>query len=181
MIKSIICDDEHVYILANKHKGSLGFYLLKISMADPENGAEYIINWKNKLDIDDCCLYHMNEMGFGNPDSIIVSYKMIGFNTYNVFVIDLKMRYANECLLKYWHESYALWESPTRGFLLSNNDFLVISKDGIQLLALGKQEKKVIRDVDGQKRMINSLGSVDYLKIEPRNHILFACQFYNDR
>ena len=105
-------------------------------------------------------------------DSLIVSYKMTGFNTYNVFVIDLSQE---SCLLKYWHESYALWESPIRGFLLSNNDFLVISKDGIQLLALGNQEKKVLRDMDGQKRMIHSLGSVDYLKIEKRNHILFAC------
>ena len=73
----------------------------------------------------------MSERGFGKPDSIIVSYKMIGYNTYNIFVIDLKMAESKECLLKYWHESYALWESPVRGFLLSNNDYLMISKDGI--------------------------------------------------
>jgi hypothetical protein len=35
-----------------------------------------------------------------------------------------------------------------RGFLLSNNDFLVISKDGIQLLALGNKEKKIIKDAE---------------------------------
>ena len=29
--------------------------------------------------------------------------------------------------------------------------------------------------------MIHSLGSVDYLKLESRNHILFACQFYENR
>lgn len=28
---------------------------------------------------------------------------------------------------------------------------------------------------------MHSLGSCDYLKIEPTNHLLFACQFYNDR
>lgn len=29
--------------------------------------------------------------------------------------------------------------------------------------------------------MIHSLTEVDYLKIEKRNHIMFACQFYDDR
>ena len=103
---------------------------------------------------------------------------MIGFNTYNVFVIDLQ---HEDKLIKYWHESYALWESPVRGFLLTNNDFLMISKDGIQLLAIGRGDNRVIKDSDGQKRMIHSLGSLDYLKLERRNHIYFSCQFYNDR
>tara|TARA_B110000285_G_C15135793_1_gene626807 strand:+ start:2202 stop:2384 length:183 start_codon:yes stop_codon:yes gene_type:complete len=34
-------------------------------------------------------------------ESIVVSYKAIGINTYNVFVIDLKTR-----LIKYWHEGF---------------------------------------------------------------------------
>jgi len=34
-------------------------------------------------------------------ESIVVSYKAIGINTYNVFVIDLDLK-----LIKYWHESY---------------------------------------------------------------------------
>ena len=29
--------------------------------------------------------------------------------------------------------------------------------------------------------MIHSLGSCDYLKIDERNHLLFSCQFYDDR
>jgi len=29
--------------------------------------------------------------------------------------------------------------------------------------------------------MIHSLGSCNYLKIEPSNHLLFQCQFYDDR
>ena len=36
-------------------------------------------------------------------------------------------------------------------------------------------EKKIIKDISGQKRLIHSLGSLNYLKIEPTNHLLFAC------
>lgn len=62
------------------------------------------------------------------------------------------------------------------------NDYLVISKDGINLLSLGyKKEAKIVRDKENLKRKIHSLGSVDYLKNEDDNHILFACQFYDDR
>ena len=62
----------------------------------------------------------------GNPiESIVVSYKSIGINTYNVFVICMKSK-----MIKYWHESYQLWESPVKGFLLTTNDFLILSKDG---------------------------------------------------
>ena len=102
----------------------------------------------------------MRDGSDGEPDHIVVSYKMIGYNTYNVFVIDKR-----DNLLKYWHESYALWESPIRGFLLPNNNYLVISKEGIALLAIGHQKPQKVKDADGQKRMIHSLGSVDHLKI----------------
>ena len=39
-------------------------------------------------------------MDRGN-NSIVISYKAIGINTYNVFVIDLKTK-----LIKYWHEGF---------------------------------------------------------------------------
>jgi hypothetical protein len=79
-------------------------------------------------------------------------------------------------LIKYWHESYQLWESPIKGFLLDNHDFLILSKDGINLISLNEShELKKIKDVNGFKRKIHSLGSLNYLKIEPTNHLLFAC------
>lgn len=121
----------------------------------------------------------MNEDGDKEKrmDTMILSYKMIGYNTYNVVAIDL----VHDCLTKYWHESYALWEVPVRGFLLANNDFLVISHEGVQVLVLGNRPAKTLTDADGSKRMIHSLTEVDYLKVESRNHIMFACQFYDDR
>ena len=48
--------------------------------------------------------------------------------------------------------------------------------DGINLISLNEShEKKIIKDCNGQKRLIHSLGSLNYLKIEPTNHLLFAC------
>lgn len=76
---------------------------------------------------------------------MVVSYKMIGINTYNVFVFDLLDSEMN--LIKYWHESYQLWESQVKGFLLSTNDFLILSKDGMNIISLGElNKKKIIED-----------------------------------
>lgn len=68
-----------------------------------------------------------------------------------------------------------------KGFLLPSHDFLIISKLGINVIAIGKKSERVITDQDGFKRMIHSMGSCNYLKIEPEQHILFACQYYDDR
>ena len=71
----------------------------------------------------------------GKPNvNLVISYKSIGINTFNVFVIDI-----GDKLIKYWHEGYQLWESPVKGFLLKSNDFLILSKDGINVLALGEK------------------------------------------
>lgn len=104
-------------------------------MNNPEEPARKLINWNNKLDIGDCQLAVMNNCcdPDAEPDTMILSYKMIGYNTFNVVAINLQ----DNCLIRYWHESYALWESPVLGFLISNNDFLAISKEGIQVLVLG--------------------------------------------
>ena len=45
----------------------------------------------------------------------------------NNCVIDL-----DDKLIKYWFEGYQLWESPVNGFLLSSNDFMILSKEGIE-------------------------------------------------
>ena len=75
----------------------------------------------------------------GSKRFIVISYKCIGINTFNVFVIDL-----NTQLIVYWHESYQLWESPVKGFLLDTNDFLILGKNGINLLALGEKPSRVV-------------------------------------
>jgi len=180
-IQNIITDNINFYVLANKKEQRLGYYLFNVNLADPHQDSEYLISWTNKLDIGNCDLHLMEEKRpqgeKGEPTmNIVVSYKSIGINTFNVFVINLEDK-----LIKYWHEGYQLWESPVKGFLLNTNDFLILSKDGINVLALGEKPGRVIKDEEGFDRYIHSLGSINYIKIEKTNHLLFACQFYNDR
>jgi len=169
--------------------------LLVFNPDQPQEKSGELIAWQHMLDIADADMQllidHETELQEEINDdldveyekkvknktkSIVVSYKMIGINTYNVFVIDLDTK-----LIKYWHESYQLWESPVKGFLLDSNDFLILSKEGINMIVLGEKQARVVKDKDGQKRMIHALGSMNFLKIEPTNHIYFACQFYDDR
>ena len=65
--------------------------------------------------------------------------------------------------------------------MLNSNDFLILSEDGINVLALGEMEGRVIRDQEGFDKFLHSLGSINYIKMEETNYLLLACQFYNDR
>jgi len=53
-IKEIIfdTDEDDFYLLANKYREKLGFFVLKIPEINPLNG-KFLIKWKNKLDIGD--------------------------------------------------------------------------------------------------------------------------------
>ena len=63
---------------------------------------EYFLGWVNKTDISDVDICLMKETVKGVVEhSIVVSFKMIGINTYNVFVIDMETRQ-----MKYRHESF---------------------------------------------------------------------------
>ena len=72
---------------------------------------------------------------------IVISYKSIGINTFNVFVIDLEDK-----LIKNWHEGYELWESKTYGFKTESNDFVILSQVGINVMSLGRKQGRVIKD-----------------------------------
>jgi len=164
--------------MANKRDQKLGYYLLFHPVAHPME-TTYLLSWSNKLDIGDCDLHLMEEK---DPKkgllerSIVVSFKSIGINTFNVLVISLESR-----LIRYWHESFQLWESKVKGFLMSTNEFMILSKDGINLISLNKQRNRIVKDSEGFERSLHSLGSCDYMKLEPTNHVLFACQFYENR
>ena len=121
------------------------------------------------MDVDDAKDEDIEKKVKVNYTSIVVSFKMIGINTYNVFVIDLETK-----LIKYWHESYHLWESRVKGFLLSTNEFMILSKEGINIIMLGEKKPRALKDKDGNIRMLHALGEMNYLKIEPTNHVYFA-------
>lgn len=164
-------DNTEFFILANKKGARLGYYLFVVAVADPQANkqpdsfSEYLIRWENKLEIADCKIQMLEDQDEdGKPiENVVVSYKCIGINTFNVFVFCLKTR-----LIKFWHESFQLWESPVEGFLLPSNDFLIISNQGINVIAIGDKGARTIEDAEGFKRKIHSLGSCDYLKIEPQ-------------
>lgn len=61
-----------------------------------------------------------------------------------------------------------------KGFLNScSHDFIILNKDGTSFLPLGNREKKAIYNPDGVKRIVHSLESCNYLKIEDSNHLKF--------
>ena len=108
-IKAVIYDDGNFYVLANKSKGKIGYYLFRMNEKRPivrdENGdehlnGEFMINWHNKLDIGDANLSVLrnDQKGF---KELVVSYKCIYINTFNVNVIDL-----SDQLIIFRHESF---------------------------------------------------------------------------
>ena len=77
------------YMLANKCQGMLGYYLMEIDGLDPCNEEPLLlINWKSKLDIGDASMFTINHKDRGRY--LVLSYKSIYINTYNVLVISLK-------------------------------------------------------------------------------------------
>jgi len=102
-IENVKATQNHFYVLANKKDSRLGYFLFQIDINRPHDKAVFFVNWSNKLDIGNCDIQIMKEtMRDGSTEeNIVVSYKSIGINTYNVFVIDIKSK-----LIKYWHEGY---------------------------------------------------------------------------
>lgn len=60
--------------------------------------------------------------------------------------------------------------------LESSKDFLSVNKDGINVVALGSIPHRPIVDSLGIERMLHSLESMNFLKIDDENHINFASQ-----
>lgn len=52
-----------------------------------------------------------------------------------------------------------------------NNDFIHLSKEGIQVCSLGDIDKRVLRGNDLNEKVCHSLESINYLKVDPGNFI----------
>jgi hypothetical protein len=168
-IKEIIHDEDDgvFYILANKYEEKLGFFLIKMNADNPDE-HRFLTKYKNKLDIGDCSIKVMRDIDFGFKE-LVISYKTIYINTYNVHVLDITQE-GQPTIFR--HESFQLWESESRGVLLKNaSDFLKLSKNGAEILGLGRVPKRKVKD----RQIVHSLESVNYLKIDPDNFVLFEC------
>ena len=170
-IKQVLFEETEkvFYMVANKYKEKLGFFILKIDEMNPEKG-EFIIRELKGLEIDDVDLVVINKEGL---KELVIGYKMIYMNVYNLISFDISGVKKN---MMFRHESMQLWESKCMGFVLKNNmDYIHINSDGFQCMFLASRDKKVINDDKGFKHMCHSLESCNYLKIDRDNFILYAC------
>ena len=102
-IKEIIHDEEdHVfYILANKFDEKLGFFVIRMNEHNPDRGFKFLTKYKNKLDISDCDIFVMRNKG---QKELIISYKTIYINTYNVIIMDISSEVGQSTIAR--HESF---------------------------------------------------------------------------
>jgi hypothetical protein len=83
--------------------------------------TSFLIKLKNKLDIGDTSLQINKEVVDGViQKELVISYKCIYINTYNVVVMDITQEGDQHLIFR--HESFQLWESECTGFLLHNKN-----------------------------------------------------------
>jgi hypothetical protein len=73
--------------LANKHQGKLGVFLIKFHEQNPKNFI-FFLKYKTKLEIADADIAVMRNKKSGFKE-LIVSFKTINVNTYNVYIVDI--------------------------------------------------------------------------------------------
>jgi histidinol-phosphate/aromatic aminotransferase/cobyric acid decarboxylase-like protein len=59
--------------------------------------------------------------------------------------------------------------------LSDKKDYVALSKAGLNIIALGAIDKREAKDEKGGERMVHSLESVNYLKVNKGNFVLFEC------
>ena len=130
-IKSLTYDpvEQDYYIMCNKFQEKLGFFVLRINAKDTDN-FEFLIKWKNKLDINDTSMFICRNEQSGYKE-LVTGFKSIYINCYNLFCIDISQPDIESILFR--HESFQLWESESSGYLLHNkyNDFVTLNKTGM--------------------------------------------------
>ena len=105
VIKEIIHDEEdHVfYILSNKYDDKLGFFIIRMDEFNPEQNFKFLTKYKNKLDIGDCDIFVMRTQN-PNLKELVVSFKTIYINTYNIIIYDISSDKGQSMVAK--HESF---------------------------------------------------------------------------
>lgn len=162
------------YLLANQFDERLGLFVLRVNEYNPSD-YKFLIKLKNKLDIGDADLFVLRDKELQYKE-LVVSYKAIFINTYNIFIFDISSS-SGEHLTLFRHESFQLWESKIQGFMMNKSkDFVVLSRKGMNVFSLGSVQKKTITGPNNQLMMVHSFESMNYLKIHPRNciHIDFS-------
>lgn len=184
IIKCIVFDEEDgmIYMCCNRRHGVLGMFLIKFYQYDPDD-HEFVLSrtaGNRSLDIDSVSLTIIKGEDEGSKrrfKEIIIGYKTIYINTFCVEVNDISNSDANnKTITSMNHESFQLWESDVHGFVIEGSkDFVILNKTGMNVIALGQQSKRALVDNHGMNRMIHSLDSYSYLKIDKHNMLNFKC------
>ena len=119
----------------------MSYMVLKFKERNPRKG-KFLIKWKMKLNFSDVNINLFEDNGL---KELIISYKVIYMNTYNLISIDISNEHHNSLIFRY--ESIQLWESECMGFILKNHmDFIQLTKNGMYLCFLGSQDTKIVTD-----------------------------------
>ena len=105
IIKEIIHDEEDqcFYLVANKFDEKLGFFIIRMDEHNPEKDFKFLTKYKNKLDIGDCKLFMMRSKQRALKE-LVISYKTIYINTYNVVIMDISQSKGQSMVAR--HESF---------------------------------------------------------------------------
>lgn len=131
------------YVLANRTNNKLGTYVLEIPFElDKKIGTDhmefqYVFKSRHDLMIDDA---NIDFKAITDKDQqpekseIIISYKMIYENIYNIIVVQ-KKGCKFDTMFKF--QGYQLWESKVKGFLSNaNHDFIILNKEGTKFMKI---------------------------------------------
>ena len=164
--------------MANKRKDELGFYLIRFDAKNPKD-YKFLTSWAHNLDIGDASMFMLKgqDQSVGNGSyfkELVVSYKTININTFNISLIDLASTDDKSNTL-FRFEPFQLWESTISGIIMSENkEFISFSKDGIKVLQLGSKTKKTLKNNLGEDLMVHALDQYSYLKVDPLNFLNFS-------
>ena len=176
-IKEVVYDpdDGCFYLAANRYQEKLGVFIVRFDENDPTNSC-FFLKFKNKLEITDADIGVLR-CERNRIKELVLSYKTIHSNVYTVMVVDISREVPWPI---YKHESFQLWESQITAFYIEKNrEFVMINRDGLSVMNLGSDGKRIIKSQNGQEKMIHPLESASYLKVEKDNYIQF--DFSSDR
>jgi hypothetical protein len=95
--------------------------------------------------------------GSGFFKELVVSYKTIYINTFNIVLTDL-VGTDDKSNTLFRFEPFQLWESTISGLILSENkEYISFSKDGIKVLQLGSSVKKALKNNLGEDLMVHAI------------------------
>jgi hypothetical protein len=101
----------------------------------------------------------------------VTSFKTIYENTYTIFIAE---KNASDYKILFKYIGYQPWESPVKGFLSQNEDFLIFNKEGMNFIRLDEKNfRRALRRGNECKKMVHSLSSMNYLKVEESNLLQF--------